>query len=112
MKEENVLCAANAYKQLYYFNRRFGVLPEQVKNELQIACVAFTTEVSGIITLYFEEDGTLMINTDHDDADIMYDEISAGILLRKFQREKEELFEQLELFYKAVVLKELPEEKE
>lgn len=112
MKEENVLCVANAYKELYYFNRRFSVLPEQVRNELQIACVAFTTEVSGIITLFFEDDGTLMITTDHEDADIMYDEISAGILLRKLQREKEELFEQLELFYKAMVLKEMPEDKE
>ncbi|MCQ2538191.1 MAG: DUF6145 family protein [Lachnospiraceae bacterium] len=105
MKEENVLCVANAYKELYYFNKRFGLIPESVRKELQIACVAFTTEVSGIITLFFDDDGTLMINTDHDDADIMYDEISAGMLLRRFQREKEELFEQLELFYRTIILK-------
>lgn len=105
MKEENVLCVANAYKELYYFNKRFGLIPEPVRRELQIACVAFTTEVSGIITLFFDDDGTLMINTDHEDGDIMYDEINAGMLLRRFQREKEELFEQLELFYRTIILK-------
>lgn len=110
MKDENVLCVANAYKELYFFNRRFGLLPEPVKKELQIACVSFTTEVGGLLTLFFEDDGTLMITTDHDEEDLMYDEINAGILTRRLQREKEELFEQLELFYKALILKELPEE--
>ncbi len=105
MKDENVLCAANAYKELYYFNKRFGKLPEQVKQELQIAVVAFTTEVSGVVTLFFDDDGTLMINTDHEDSDIMYDEINAGMLVRRLQREKEELFEQLELFYRTLYLK-------
>ncbi len=105
MKDENVLCAANAYKELYYFNKRFGKLPEQVKQELQIAVVAFTTEVSGVVTLFFDDDGTLMINTDHEDSDIMYDEINAGMLMRRLQREKEELFEQLELFYRTLYLK-------
>ncbi|MBR6359892.1 MAG: hypothetical protein IKS11_09630 [Lachnospiraceae bacterium] len=105
MKEENVLCATNAYKELYYFNKRFGKLPENVKKELQIALVSFTTEVGGVVTLYFEEDGTLMINTDHEENDFLYDDISAGLLTRRLQREKEELFEQLELFYRTFYMK-------
>ena len=105
MKEENVLCAASAYDRKYYFNNRFSMLPEQVQDELHIACVVFTDDVGGYISMFFEDDGTLMIDTGCDEGDYLYDEIGAGLLSRKMQREKQELFEQLELFYRVCILK-------
>ena len=105
MKEENVLCAASSYDQKYYFNQRFGSLPQQVQDELHIACVVFTNDVGGYISLFFEEDGTLMIDAGCDEGDYLYDEIGSGLLSRKLQREKQELFEQLELYYKVMILK-------
>lgn len=110
MKEENVLCAASAYDQKYYFNTRFASLPQAVQDELHIACVVFTNDVGGYISMYFEEDGTLMIDAGCDEGDYLYDDIGSGLLSRKLQREKQELFAQLELYYKVMILKQQPDE--
>ena len=54
-----VLCGSNGYEKKYYLNEVFDRLPEAVKKELQVMCVWFTEECGGILTLEFEEDGTL-----------------------------------------------------
>ena len=59
MEETVVLCGANSYLQKYYFNPDFDSLPQEVKQELQIMCVLYTEDVGGILTLEFEEDGSL-----------------------------------------------------
>ena len=38
MEEEIVLCAANSYEQKYYLNPEFEMLPESIKQELNIMC--------------------------------------------------------------------------
>jgi len=76
MYQENiVLCGASAYEQKYYFNQDFNSLPEVVKQELQIMCVLFTEEVGGILTLEFDEDGSLQLKTEALEADGRYDDI-------------------------------------
>lgn len=104
-KRENVvLCGANSYEQKYYFNQEFKGLPEEVKNELQIMCVVFTEEIGGVITLEFEPDGTLEFKVQADEQDYLFDEIGSGLLVRQMQREKRELLESLELYYRIVFL--------
>ena len=62
MYQDNiVLCGASSYEQKYYFNQDFASLPETVKQELQIMCVLFTEDVGGILTLEFDEDGSLQL---------------------------------------------------
>ena len=85
--------------------RVFLRLPESVRQELQILCVLFTEEVGGILTLEFLRDGTLILKTMADDYDYYYDEIEAGIQVGKLRKEKEELFESLEEYYRIFVLK-------
>ncbi len=102
--QEKVLCACSAYEQKYYLNREFDGLPTQIKDELNIMCVLFTEDVGGIIELIFDEDGTLFIKTDADEADILYDDIGSGLKVRQLQREKAELLESLELYYKVKFL--------
>ena len=34
--ENMVLCGASSYVQKYYFNEKFNLLPEEIKNELKI----------------------------------------------------------------------------
>lgn len=105
MIEENVLMAANNYEQKYYFNNRFDKLPEDIKKELNIIAVMFTTRIGGIITFYFDEEtGEIMIETDHNEEDILYDEIGSGLEVRKLQLENKELFEQLQLYYNSMEL--------
>ena len=38
--------------------------------------------------------------------DILYDDITAGLLVSEVRRHRQELFEQLQLFYRVFVLKE------
>ena len=65
MYQDNiVLCGASSYEQKYYFNQDFASLPETVKQELQIMCVLFTEDVGGILTLEFDEDGSLQFKTE------------------------------------------------
>ena len=102
--EKIVLCGANAYDKKYYFNEKFHTIPDSIKDELRIICVLFTEEVGGIITLGFEEDGTLVIETDAAEEDFYYDEISSGLLVREIRRTRQELLESLSLYYRVVIL--------
>lgn len=99
-----VICGASSYEQKYYFNPEFERLPEQIKRELKIICVSFAEEAGGILTLEFDEGGSLKFKVRVNDGDYLFDEIESGLLISRFQREKEELLEQLELFYKVMFL--------
>lgn len=101
-----VLCGANAYEQKYYFNEDFKGIPDSIKDELRIICVLFTEEVGGIFTIVFEEDGTLSLETDAEEDDIYYDEISSGLLVGEIRRKRQELLESLSLYYRVFILKE------
>ncbi len=100
-KDQVVLCGANSYEKKYYFNEEFSILPQRVKDELQIACVMFTEQCGGIMTLVFDEDGSLEIVTEAEEADAMYDDIGAGLQVKQLREEKHDLFESIELFYKV-----------
>ena len=99
---KTIICGANAYNKKYYLNPEFARLPESIKDELHIMAVLFTEEVGGIFTVGFDEDGELMLETDANEEDILYDEIGSGLLVRRLQNTKQELFEALELYYKVM----------
>ena len=101
-----VLCGANAYEQKYYFNEKFDRIPDAIKEELHIICVLFTEEVGGIFTIVLEEDGSVSLETDAYEEDILYDEISSGLLVREIRMQRQELLEALSLYYRVFVLQE------
>ncbi len=102
-----VLCGSNSYNQKYYLDPQFEKLPTQVKEELKILCVLFTEEVGGTITFeYDDDDGELNIVTGCDEGDLLYDDVGAGLLVKKMQNERQEFFESLELYYKIFILHE------
>lgn len=103
-----VLCGANAYEQKYYFNPMFRDIPDSIKKELNIISVLFTQEAGGIFTIVFEEDGSISIETNADEEDITYDEITAGLLVGEVRRKRQDLFEALGLYYRIYVLHENP----
>ena len=106
--ERVVLCGANAYEQKYYFNPIFRQIPDSIKKELNIISVLFTQEAGGIFTIVFEEDGSISIETNADEEDITYDEITAGLLVSEVRRKRQDLFEALGLYYRIYVLHENP----
>ena len=107
--ENMVLCGASSYVQKYYFNEKFKLLPDEIKNELKIMCVSFAEEAGGILTMEFDKFGNLSFCVRVDDADFYFDEIESGLKISLYQRKKEELWSQLELFYKVVILGESAE---
>ena len=104
--ERIVVCGANAYEQKYYFNKEFSKIPQSVQDDLHILCVLFTEEVGGVFTIGFDEDGELLLETRADDDDITYDEIASGMMIKKVRDSRQEVFEALQLYYRALIKKE------
>lgn len=100
-----VLCGANAYEKNYYFNQQFDRIPDSIKEELRVICVLFTEEVGGIFTIVFEEDGELSLETNVQEDDIYYDEISSGLLVGEIRRKRQDLLESLSTYYRIFILK-------
>ena len=102
MKEKTVICGANAYEKKYYFNEDFNGLPKSVRDELHVICVLFTEEIGGVFTIGFNEEGELVLETDADENDLLYDEIGSALLIKEVRRKRQDLFEALELYYKVM----------
>lgn len=81
------------------------MIPDSIKQELHVICVLFTEEVGGVFTIAFEEDGNVVMETNADDDDIYYDEISSGLLIAEIRRSRQELFESLSLYYRVFIKK-------
>ncbi len=103
-QEKIVLCASSAYNKKFFINEDFSMLPEQIKQELKIMCVLFTEDIGGILSLEFEEDGTLLFKVEADEGDYLYDEIGSALKIKQLQKEKAELMEALELYYRVFFL--------
>ncbi|WP_242841005.1 DUF6145 family protein [Butyrivibrio sp. AE3004] len=101
-----ILCGANAYEMKYYFNPLFKKIPESIQKELHIISVLFTQEAGGIFTIEFEDDGMITMETTRSEEDITYDEVSAGLLIGEVRRQRQDLFEALQMYYKAMILHE------
>ncbi len=103
MRERVVVCGANAYEQKYYFNEKFAKIPQSLQDELRIICVLYTQEVGGIFTIVFDEEGELIFETQAEEYDITYDEVSSGLLIGEIRRNRAELLESLELYYRVFI---------
>ena len=106
MEEKTVLCAASSYERKFYLNPDFESLPESIRQELQIMCVLYTEDVGGVLMMVFDEDGELQLEVSHKEDDFLFDEIGSVLKIKQIQREKEELFQSLKLFYKVFFLEE------
>ncbi|MBP3729455.1 MAG: hypothetical protein J6H18_04250 [Lachnospiraceae bacterium] len=100
MKEDLILCGAGGSRQKFYLNPRYETLPEEIRLELKAALALFAEQVGGTILLVYSETGSLSIRLIPDEGDFYYDEIEAGLAVSRLQKEKEELFQKLELYYR------------
>lgn len=110
-QREIVLCAASAYEKKFYLNQEFQGLPQGIKDELKIMCVLFTEDVGGILELIYDEEGELEFRTSSDEGDYLYDEIGSVLKVKELQRDKQELLESLQMFYKIIILGILEDEE-
>ena len=105
-QEKVIVCGANAYEKKYYFNKDFDKIPQSIQDDLHIMCVLFTEEVGGIFTIGFDADGELLLETVAEENDYYYDEIASGMLIKQIRDNRQELFEALQLYYRAIIKKE------
>lgn len=105
-QDKVVLCGANSYEEKYYLNPDFENLPQHIRDELKILCVLYVHDVGGVLTLVFEEDGELKFEVAAEEGDPMFDEIGSQLKIKQIQNdpEKQELLEQLQLYYKVFFL--------
>ena len=103
-QDKMVLCVANSYEEKYYLNENFQSLPKQVRDELQIMCVLYTEEVGGILSLEFEEDGSLEFVVRTEENDFLFDEIGSVLKIKQMREDKKDLLEALETYYKVFFL--------
>lgn len=103
-QNKTVLCGASAYEEKFYLNESFEALPDSIKDELKIMCVLYTQDVGGVLTLEFDEEGTLCFHTEAEEADYSYDDIGSVLKIKQIQREKTELLEALEMYYRVFFL--------
>ena len=104
MDGNRVLCGANVYTQKYYFNERFSMLPEDVREELQALCVLYVEDVGGMILMEFDAEGNLLIRVESEEGDLSFDEIGSALKIKQIQRDRRPLLESLELFYRTFYL--------
>jgi hypothetical protein len=105
-EERTVLCGASSYEQKYYFNEEFSALPQRVKDELKVLCVMYVEEVGGVLTLEYEPDGELEFKVTADEADYLFDDIGSALKIKEIRRDKSDLLESLEMYYKVFWLNE------
>ena len=94
-----------------YFNEKFNGIPQSIKDELHVISVLFTEEVGGVFTIVFEEDGSISLETNAEESDLLYDEISSGLLVGEIRRNRQEMFASLQLYYRVFILGETLEEE-
>lgn len=110
-QEEVVLCGASAYQKKYYLSEDFEGLPQGIKDELKIMCVLYTEDIGGTLELIFDEEGNLQFRTDAEEGDLLYDDIGSVLKVKQLQRDKRELLESLEIYFKVFFLGEDFEEE-
>lgn len=106
-----ILCGSNSYEKKFYLNEEFAVLPDIVKQELQIMCVLYTEEIGGILTLEYDSYGNLLFQVSTREYDPIFDEIGSHLKIKEIRSEKRELLEALEQFYKVLYLGQAMEEE-
>ena len=112
IQKEIVLCGSSAYTQKYYLNEEFNSLPEGIKDELKIMCVLYTEDIGGTLALVFDEEGNLQFQAAADEGDLLYDDIGSVLKIKQLEREKQDLLESLELYFKVFYLGEALREED
>ena len=103
-----VLCGANAYDKKNNYNKKFSKVPESIQEQLHIISVLFTEEIGGIFTVSFTPYGELVMESTREEGDLLYDEIGAPLMIKEIRKQKREMLEALEIYFKVTYLHQNP----
>ncbi|MDO5563984.1 MAG: DUF6145 family protein [Eubacteriales bacterium] len=96
-----IIAVANKYKNLYYLDKDFSVLPIEIKNQIKISLVLSCEKIGGLIKLYFDDKGQIRLEALKEENDYTYDEILAKMTIKKIENELKDILIKLELYYKT-----------
>lgn len=96
-----VLNAASCYNKKYYLNPDMKKLPEQIKQEIKAVTASMAEKLHCIFIMGFYEDGRVYIEASGAENDFDFDEIGAGLEAERIRREKHELLEALQMWFKV-----------
>ena len=71
-----------------------------------------TEDIGGTLALVFDEEGNLQFQAAADEGDLLYDDIGSVLKIKQLQREKQDLLESLELYFKVFYLGEALREED
>ena len=69
-------------------------------------CFLFTEEVGRVFTVVCGVDGSVRFDTESYEEDILYDEVSSGLLIHDIKLKHKELLEALSMYYRVFILHE------
>ena len=102
---KDILCSASFYKQGYFLNDKFDRLPEGIKKDLKIISVTLAQRIRAISIIgFYKDNGDVYIEVMNQADDLLYDEIAAKLELGYVERDNEELFSSLSLWYKTFMI--------
>ncbi|MCD7905961.1 MAG: DUF6145 family protein [Clostridiales bacterium] len=102
--EKSVICAASVYKQKYFFNDKYGGLPEEIKKQIRVKVITLAEKLHCVFLMGFYDDGDVYFETRAEENDFDFDEIGATLEVRRLERDERELIEQLGVWYKVFKL--------
>ncbi len=101
--KKTVLSAASCYNRKYYVNPDMEKsLPSQIKEELKALSASMAEKLHCVFTVGFYENGDIYIETLSEENDFDFDEIGARLETEKIKKEKTELLDSLNLWFKIV----------
>ena len=89
MSERVVLCGANFMSRSIILMKGSRIFRKVSNRNLQILCVLYTEDVGGILTLEYDEEGSLEFQVTAAESDYLFDEIGDVLKIKQYQLEKE-----------------------
>ncbi len=103
-ENKDILCSASYYKHGYFFNEKFDRLPDRIKRELRVIVSVLAERTKGIAIIGFYKDSAdVYIEVMNQSDDFLYDDIGAKLEVGYTEKNNEELFNSLSLWYKTFV---------
>ena len=84
-------------------SKTYWIILKMCIRDRHIMCVLYTEEIGGVLTLEFDEDGSLQFQVEALEADAMFDEIGSVLRIKDLRQKKKELLESLELYYNCLL---------
>ena len=97
-----ILAYVSQYKEKYFWNEEIGTLPESIKKEVLMNMIFICEEAGGVVELGFDEDDVIYLDSYAEEDDLVYDQVSGRLLVSEMEREKKELLDELQQWYRTI----------